>query len=216
MRTRLTLAIWLIALGVLSTTQGLAQDAQDAGPVVIVNLGDYAKGDGTDETDAIQRAFDAFNVKQPEHTGYEFRGHKGVLFIPAPPKFYGISHAITIMEKANLVIRCETPAATWLGNAYFRWLGGDEGEMFFFNFCWGLRVENLSLSGNGKKVTGLQICDFGRPYPLSPNPQAHNHPGAFKFSVFDHLSIQDVGTGVKLGMDGSGADPTLLGDRRGS
>jgi len=174
---------------------------------VYVNLGDYAKGDGTDEAEAIQKAFDMFNVKQPNQKhDYEFREQKGVLFIPTPPKFYGISKAINITEKANLVIRCETPVAAWLGNAYFRWLGGDGGEMFFFNFCWGLRVENLSMDGNGKKVTGVQICDFGRPYALNPTPGAYNHPGAFKFSIFDHLSIQDVGIGVKLGMDGNGAD----------
>lgn len=171
-----------------------------------VNLRDYAKGDGSDETEAIQKAFDRFNVKQPEHKGYEFREQKGVLFIPAPPKFYGISKPINITEKANLVVRCETPVGTWMGNAYFRWLGGDGGEMFFFNFCWGLRIENLSLDGNGKKVTGVQICGLGRPYPLSPDPGAYNHPGAFKFSIFDHLSVQNAGIGVKLGMDGNGAD----------
>jgi hypothetical protein len=181
--------------------------AQDPPSVQTVNLGDYAKGDGTDETEAIQKAFDAFNVRQPNQKhDYEFREQKGVLFIPTPPKFYGISKAISITEKANLVIRCETPVATWLGNAYFQWLGGDEGEMFFFNFCWSLRVENLSLSGRGKKVTGVQICDFGRPYALSPDPAAYNHPGAFKSSIFDHLSVEDTAIGVKIGMDGSGAD----------
>jgi hypothetical protein len=173
-----------------------------------INLGDYAKGDGSDETEAIQKAFDAFNVKQPNQKhDYAFREQKGVLFIPTPKKFYGISRAITITEKANLVIRCETPRAAGMGNtAYFRWLGGDGGEVFYFNFCWGLRVENLSLSGNKKKVTGIQICDFGRPYPLSPSPGAYNHPGAFKFSIFDDLTIDDVAIGAKLGMDGSGAD----------
>jgi len=183
-----------------------ARGGKDESGAVYVNLGDYARGDGTDETDAIQKAFDQFNARLPEHKGYEFREQKGVLFIPTPPKFYGISRAITITEKANLVICCETPVATWLGNAYFQWLGGDEGEMFFFNFCWGLRVENLSLSGRGKKITGIQICDFGRPYALSLNPGAYNHPGAFKNSIFDHLSVQDVGIGVKVGMDGSGGD----------
>lgn len=169
---------------------------------ITINLGDYAKGDGTDETDAIQRAIDAFNVPRPNATNqYEFREQPGVLFIPAPKKFYGISRTINVMEKANLVIRCETPKDPFVDGhpAYFQWLGQDGGEMFFFNFCWGLRVENLSLSGNGKKVTGVQICDFSRPYP-------GQHPGTFKSSIFDHLTISRVGTGVKLGMDGSGAD----------
>jgi len=185
-----------------------ARSGKDKSGAVYVNLGDYARGDGTDETEAIQKAFDQFNVKQPDQKhAYEFREQKGVLFIPTPPKFYGISRAITITEKANLVIRCETPRAMGMHNtAYFRRLGGDEGEMFFFNFCWGFRVENLSMSGNGKNVTGIQICDFGRPYALNPTPGAYNHPGAFKFSIFDHLTIDDVGIGVKLGMDGNGAD----------
>jgi hypothetical protein len=167
---------------------------------VIVNLRDYARGDGSDETEAIQKAFAAFNVKQADQKGYEFREERGVLFIPAPPKFYGVSRTIAVTEKANLAIRCETPMFAGMSfPAYFQWLGPDAGEMFFFNFCWALRIENLSLSGNGKKVTGIQICDVNRPY-------AGAHPGAFKQSIFDHLTISDVGTGVKLGMDGSGAD----------
>ena len=141
----LTLAAWP-PVGTAAPAEEPAQDpaaaaARGAG-AIRVNLGDYAKGDGTDETDAIQKAFDAFNVKQPNQKhDYEFRERKGVLFIPAPPKFYGISRAINIMEKANLVIRCETPRAAGMHNtAYFRWLGDDGGAMFFFNFAWGLRV----------------------------------------------------------------------------
>lgn len=162
-----------------------------ASGAVFINLADYAKGDGSDETAAIQKAFDAFNVKKPHHKGCEFREDRGVLFIPTPKKFYGMSRTINVVEKANLVIRCETTVAS--GHpAYFQWLGPDKGEMFFFNFCWGLRIENLSMSGGNKKVVGIQICDYERPYP---GP----HPGAFKEAVFDHLKITGVGAGIKLG-----------------
>jgi hypothetical protein len=196
----------LTALVLLSST-GERVAAQTPSPAsntaaITVNLGDYAKGDGSDETDAIQKAFDAFNVKQPHHKEYEFREQRGVLIIPAPKKFYGISKTIEMVEKWNLEIQCETPVFGGMNlPCYFKWLGGDSGAMFFFNFCGSLRIANLSLDGNGKNVTGIQIAghDPGR---------WGRHPGFFKTSIFDHLTIRDVGIGVKIGMDGEfgGAD----------
>jgi hypothetical protein len=193
----------LTALALLSSAVGRVA-AQTAAPpalntaVITVNLGDYAKGDGTDETDAIQRAFDALNPKRPDEKGFEFRNQRGVLFIPAPKKFYGISRTINVVEKWNAVIRCETPVLGAMKiPAYFQSLGPDEGDMFYFNFCGSLRIENLSLSGNRKKVTGIQICDFNR--SAKPYKKA-GHAGLTRHLNFDTLSIIDVGVGVRLGM----------------
>ena len=201
---KLVLVVTFFVFAIVSTSFG-ATKSPFAGNIsagsdvktVYINLGDYAKGDGSDETEAIQRAIDALNAPVPNHkNAYVHREKRGVLIIPAPQKFYGISRTIKVVEKANLVIRCETPVADWQPNSYFKWLGPDDGIMFFFNFCWGLQVDNLSLDGNDKKVMAIQICDF-----------VGKHPGAFKGNVFNNLAIRNVGTGVRLGTrPGNGAD----------
>ena len=75
--------------------------AAPAGSPVVISLGDYAKGDGSDETEAIQKVFDALVAPRadwkPHLHGYPHRAKRGVLRIPAPPKFYGISHTIKVL-----------------------------------------------------------------------------------------------------------------------
>jgi len=116
-----------------------------------INLGDYAKGDGSDETDAIQEAINVIPSSRAEHFGAE-------LYIPRPPKFYGISKTILIEEKWNCVIRCATPAVIErivdIGHDhYFQWLGADGGIMFRVDACKGLHLFNLSLNGRDKSFT---------------------------------------------------------------
>ncbi len=50
----------------------------DISGVIRINLGGYARGDGSDETESIQKAFDMFNAKQPEYKNCEHRLQKGV------------------------------------------------------------------------------------------------------------------------------------------
>jgi len=153
-----------------------------------VNLGDYAKGDGTDETDAIQKAFDDLVPRKegwkPHLHGYPHRDIAGVLFIPQPEKFYGISRTISIYEKWNVLIECETPGYQ---KRYFRWLGPEGGTMFEFVDDMGVRVEKLSMDGMGKGVTGIRIGPENR------------RAGHFKYSSFSSLFIANVGVGMKLG-----------------
>ncbi|MBI4027845.1 MAG: hypothetical protein HY360_22865 [Verrucomicrobia bacterium] len=174
-----------------------------------INLGDYAKGDGSDETDAIQRAFNAIPPTDwKEHVTASHPG--GVLFIPRPPVAYGISKTINVAERFNVTIRCESPAVGSRGmpaNLYFRWIGPDNGVMFNFRSCHGMRVENLSMTGLDKAgldpvaekyklkpigrhtqgVTGILIGPVGAPQ------------GFQKFMLFDNLVIGNVTTGIKFG-----------------
>jgi len=174
----------------------------------VVNLGDYAKGDGSDETEAIQRAFDAIPPREwkegvtADHPG-------GVLFIPRPPVFYGISRTIRVIERWNTLIRCESPVWGSRGmpvNYYFRWIGPDGGTMFEFRSCKGMVVENLSMTGMDEPcwlepmktynlkpigrmtrgVTGIQ---------LGPETQV----GFQTSMIFDQLRIADVDTAIRLG-----------------
>jgi len=156
--------------------------------VFFVNLGDYARGDGTDETDAIQAAVDALVPLKadwkPHLDGYPHRDLAGVLYIPEPQKFYGISRTIKVYEKWNVLIQAET---TGYQKRYFHWLGPDEGTMFEFSACMGIRVENLSMTGGNKKVIGLRIGPENR------------QAGFFKYSSFTNLNISNVAVGMKLG-----------------
>ena len=165
-------------------TQGTSPER----PAYVINLGDYAKGDGTDETDAIQKAFDDLVPRKegwkPHLHGYPHRDLAGVLFIPQPEKFYGISRTISVYEKWNVLIECETPG---YNKKYFRWLGPDEGTMFEFVDDMGVRVENLSMDGMGNGVTGIRIGPENR------------RAGHFKYSSFSSLFIANVGVGMKLG-----------------
>ena len=180
---RITMAVACAALvccnGALTERDELtraARAAEEQG-LLSVNLGDYAKGDGTDETDAIQQAFDALKTGNREQAG--------TLYIPAPAKFYGISSTIHVYDKWNSTIRAETPASPY--KKYFHWIGPDEGTMFEFRHCMGLQVENLSMHGHGKSVIGLRI-----------GPEAEQQD-VFKYSSFNHLDIYKVGVGIKLG-----------------
>lgn len=182
-------ATLFIIMGVASaqTSPTVTSAAKSTG--ICVNLGDYAKGDGSDETAAIQKAIDALVAARegwkPHIDGYPHREKKGVLVIPAPAKFYGISRTIKVDEKWNVLIRGETPVMC--GHPYFRWLGSDAGAMFEFTNSDGIRVENLSMTGNGKKVVGVRIG--------GENTQAC----CFKYASFVNLNISRVAVGIKLG-----------------
>jgi hypothetical protein len=176
----------------------------------IINLGDYAKGDGTDETLAIQRAFDAIPPVNPNLQGYCVDHPGAILYIPRPKNFYGISSTITIAERWNTSIICETvgygtrvPAT----NIYFRWIGPDNSVMFNFNQCKGMRVENLSLCGMDQAVWNRYISGGGTPptqrltngvtgIVLGPISSA---VGFTNNITFDRLTIKDVNTCIKLG-----------------
>jgi hypothetical protein len=176
----------------------------------LVNLGDYAKGDGSDETEAIQKAIDALAPLGPkEHWTTNHPG--GVLFIPRPAVAYAISKTICIVERWNTLIRCETPVlGTRNGpiNHYFRWIGPDGGTMFEIRSSNGLIVENLSMTGLDeaclapsikacpslsvpgrltKGVTGIRI---------GPKGQAQGFATTISMN---HLTIRDVAVGMQLG-----------------
>lgn len=186
-----TLAAWPRNLTAESPKEPSKSNMEGAkvSSAITINLGDYAKGDGTDETAAIQKAFDALVALKegwkPHIDGYPHRAKKGVLFIPAPPKFYGISRTIKVNEKWNVLIQAETPVMAYY--PYFQWLGPDKGTMFAFTDCMGIRVENLSMTGNGKKVTGVLIG------------YENTMGGCFKFSSFINLNIYRVAIGMKIG-----------------
>ncbi len=176
----------------------------------VINLGDYARGDGSDETEAIQRAFDALPpVHWREHVT---KNHPGaVLFIPRPRKFYGISKTIKVVEKWNCIIRCET--VVWgdrqpVTPTYFRWLGPDDGVMFEFRSCKGMRVENLSMCGmDGSTLTKAiekhkwkvpQGCRLTKGVTgLWLGPWAGS--GFQTSMIVDHLTIRNVAVGIRLG-----------------
>ena len=184
--------------------------------VITINLGDYATGDGTDETEAIQKAFDALPTFGHAETD-RYDGPGGIMIIPRPEKYYAISDTIKVIEKWNTVIRCETPSYISRSrneNAYFRWIGPDNGIMFQFNSSGSIRVENLSLNAmdegffkgyavyrettrhDGWKpggrltrgVTGLLI---------GPKSAARGFQVGM---VFDQLSLNYCAVGLRLGM----------------
>lgn len=175
----------------------------------VVNLADYAKGDGSDETEAIQKAINAIPPK--EYKEDISNNHPGaVLVIPRPPVAYCISKTISIVERWNTVIRCETRVlGTRNGpiNQYFRWIGPDNGTMFEIRQCNGLVVENLSMTGMDEPclrraksvpgytvpgrltrgVTGLRIGPEGRA------------AGFATMITVDNLQISQVAVGIRLG-----------------
>ena len=194
---------------VVALVCGQPADAQaPASSPYVINLADYAKGDGTDETDAIQAAIDALLPLNPipdvanNHPG-------GVLYIPRPPNCYAISKTLVFNERWNVVVRCESPVFGTRNlpvNHYFRWIGPDNGTMFEFNGCKGIRVENLSMTGMdhvsldpgteyglppiGRHTSGVTGISFGPPTGAA---------GFLTEAVFDQLYIGSVDIGIKLG-----------------
>jgi hypothetical protein len=198
---------------------GKAKILDTASPYVI-NLADYAKGDGSDETEAIQRAIDALPpTTYKEDVTASHPG--GILYIPRPPVCYGISKTIRVVERWNCVIRCETPVSGTRNlpvNHYFRWLGPDNGTMFEFRSCHSLRVENLSMTGMddvdiARMVSQYKLPPIGKTsrgvtgIRIGPENKAR---GFFKFTSFSHLNIANVATGIKLG-DFADNGPDILG-----
>lgn len=174
----------------------------------VVNLGDYAKGDGSDETDAIQRAFDALPPHEPkEHVTADHPG--GSLIIPRPPVCYGIAKTIRVVERWNCAIRCDSPVWGSRGmpvNAYFRWIGPDDGTMFEFRSCKGMVVENLSMTA----LDAACLEDPMATYNLKPMGRLtkgvtgirlgpETQQGFQTSMIFDQLRISEVDTAVLLG-----------------
>jgi len=183
--------------------------ATRAGSPFFINLGDYAKGDGSDETEAIQRAFDAIPPRNPKEN--VTRNHPGgVLFIPRPKNFYGISKTIRVIEKWNTTIRCETPVWGSRGmpvNYYFRWIGPDNGTMFEFRSSKGMVIENLSMTG----MDHVSLDRLVEKYKFKPiarhtkgvtgillGPKAKQR-GFQTSMIFDFLRIANVDVAIKLG-----------------
>ena len=203
---RLTLTILLVLISACAIADTVTPPV--ASPYV-VNLGDYAKGDGSDETDAIQRAFDAIPPREwKEHVTADHPG--GVIIIPRPKAFYGIAKTIRIVERWNTTIRCESPVWGSRGmpvNYYFRWIGPDNGTMFEFRSCKGMVVENLSMTGMDEAcwvepMKTYNLKPIGRMTKgitgirLGPETQA----GFQTSMIFDQLRIADVDTAVRLGV----------------
>jgi len=126
-----------------------ATTAIQAGSPFFINLADYAKGDGSDETEAIQRAIDAI----PSYYNWPESDPKkgGILYVPRPKKFYGISRTLDFTEKWNITVVCESPAwGARIGPTpmYFKWIGKEGNQpMFSFNTVIGAQIINLSLDG---------------------------------------------------------------------
>ena len=191
----------------------------------VIDLSDYAKGDGTDETAAIQRAFDALPpVDWKEHVTADHPG--AVLFIPRPQRFYGISATIKVVEKWNTTIRCETLA--WgtrqpVEPMYFRWLGPDDGLMFEFRSCKGMRLENLSMSGLDGSTLAPTIEKYGWKVPegcrLTKGVTGvwfgpHEGAGFQTSMIIDQLTIRNVAVGVLLGDNKNVSDVRELSFRQ--
>ena len=209
-RTFLLLCVLCCTANDFSTSCVSLWAAEPAASPYRVNLADYAKGDGTDETDAIQAAVNALPPSDwKEHVTDNHPG--GVLLVPRPPVAYCISKTINIVERFNVAIRCESPAVGGSrgmpANSYFRWIGPDNGVMFNFRSCHGMRVENLSLTGLDKADLDLNVEKYGMK-PLGRHTQgvtgiligpAGQAVGFQKFMLFENLMIANVATGIKFG-----------------
>ena len=172
-----------------------------------VNLGDFAKGDGSDETEAIQRAIDSLPPANPQKLRDQLPSFPGaVLYIPRPQKFYGISKTIHIVEKWNVTIECESwhlADRSYMKseqNFYFRWLGDDNGTMFNIDGCMGLTIHGLSIDGRDRECRAIR-GEAGK--GTSGVTGLHIGPkkarGFSKFFTFDCLRIANVSTGIVLG-----------------
>lgn len=217
----------LLALAVLKFcggSIGVAGDVKANTPPgaspFFINLADYAKGDGTDETDAIQRAVDALPKAGGKYMG-------GQLYVPRPPVAYCISKTINVVDKWNSAIICETPVWGSRGlraEHYFRWIGPDNDIMFNFNKCKGMRIENLSLNGMDYKGQDRMI-EASREWESLLTPLGRHTRGVTGIllgpenrqvgfqndMIFDQLAISDVAVGIKLGdWPSSGPDITRL------
>ncbi len=176
-----------------------------------INLADYAKGDGSDETAAIQRAINDIppgDWKEDVTTSHP----GGVLFIPRPPVCYAISDTLRFIERWNTQIVCESPVWGTRGMpvaSYFRWIGRDNGTMFEFRSCKGMVVQNLSMTGLDEAcmpdwwLKKWNLKEIGRRsrgvtgIRLGPETQV----GFQTSMIFDQLRIADVDVAVRLGVN---------------
>jgi|GEM_PF-2289583 len=188
-----------------------------------INLGDYARGDGSDETEAIQRAIDAI----PSYYNWPESDPKmgGCLYIPRPPVYYGISKTLDFSEKWNITVECESPAFTSRmapTPMYFKWIG-EEGDqtIFSFNTVMGARIINLSLDGRRPetvealyKATGDERAkkldpSYGKPgttglvgIRIGPGPEFEalsTYAGIAKNILIQNLRVDGCETGIWVG-----------------
>ena len=176
-------------------------------PQYSINLGDFAKGDGSDETEAIQKIFDSIHMGRP---GVGVPDMGGRIYIPRPPVAYCISKTIRIVDKWNTSIVCQTPVWGSSGMPaphYFRWIGPDGGTMFEFRNCKGMRVESLSMTGLDHKELDVKV-EKNKNIPIGRHTRGvtgirlgpENRQQGYQTSmVFDQLTIGNVAVGVKLG-----------------
>jgi hypothetical protein len=232
MRSCITFAI-LLAL-FTGAQCGYAQSTSS----YVINLGDYAKGDGSDETAAIQRAIDAIPSRYNWPDSDPKQG--GVLYIPRPNAFYGISKTLDFSEKWNITVECESPAVnTRMAPTpmYFKWIGakGDQ-PMFSFNTVMGARVINLSLDGrNAASVAHLyEVGGQAKAKALDPAygaPQAEGlvgvfvgpskeqeiamgtYPGIARMVTFQNLTIKGCAVGMWVGGTTKQSDTASLSAR---
>ena len=153
----------------------LEQSAEFTGPFgswVNVKTAFGAKGDGlTDDTAAIQRAFDSINQS----------GNNPVLWFPAG--VYLLSSTLTLTHLNSFSIRGEDPTSTSL-----KWAGPDGATMLQTDASTYFRISRLTFDGSGKAATAEDLTTLS------------NSPGGF-YSTFNEISDQHivgVKTGIKL------------------
>jgi hypothetical protein len=201
--------------------------AKDGNPPTgdfFINLGDYAKGDGSDETAAIQKAIDAVPSGVNSPAAEAKRG--GRLYIPRPKMFYGISKTLDFSNKWNITVECES---TVFGGPkppsplYFKWIGAEGDQpMFSFNMVLGARIMNLSLDGRrpgwrddlytGMDPQKAKLADasFDKPRAkgligvfVGPSkrqePAMNDYPGLDRMISFHNLAIEGCETGLWVG-----------------
>ena len=232
---RITLLVYLLVSGLPEIAKALdSMVGAKSGPggqsrsssEFFINLGDYAKGDGSDETEAIQRAIDAIpstNDPKNKNTGSK-KG--GTLYVPRPKEFYGISKTLEFAEKWNITIECESPvlgSRTAPTPMYFKWIGekGDQA-MISLNTVLGARIINLSLDGRlaeadekfyknipDAKDKNLDVA-FEKPRAkgligvlIGPSkdmePKMGSFPGIAKNILIQNLRIRGCDTGLWVG-----------------
>ena len=153
----------------------LEQSAEFTGPFaswVNVKTVFGAKGDGlTDDTAAIQKAFDSINSS----------GSNPVLWFPAGT--YVLSSTLTLTHLNSFSIRGEDPRSTIL-----KWAGPNGATMLQTDASTYFRISRLTFDGSDKATTAEDLTTLS------------NSPGGF-YSTFNEISDQHiigVRTGIKL------------------
>ena len=222
----MVLLVFLLTMGLVGKAKTTSSSSVQpkSSSEFFINLGDYARGDGSDETEAIQKAIDAI----PSYYNWPDSDPKkgGVLYIPRPKSFYGISKTLDFAEKWNITVECESPAygaRIAPTPMYFKWIGKEGNQpMFSFNTVIGARIINLSLDGRRfdsvqklYKGTGLAKAKeldpaYGKPNAtglvgvyIGPTKEQEIKMGSYggiaKNIFFQNLKISGCDTGLWIG-----------------